>query len=56
VDFWSLGVLMFEMLVGDSPFDADDDDELFDQVRCPKMHSLLSPLPLFILTVCSFFE
>jgi len=32
VDFWSLGVLCFEFLVGDSPFEADEDDELFNQI------------------------
>eukprot|EP00729_Bicosta_minor_P021671 gene21671-35325_t len=32
VDFWSLGVLCYEFLVGDSPFEADKDDELFDQI------------------------
>eukprot|EP00041_Stephanoeca_diplocostata_P022261 m.529138 g.529138 ORF g.529138 m.529138 type:complete len:335 (-) comp22016_c0_seq11:1046-2050(-) len=29
VDWWALGVLMYEMMIGDSPFEADDDDELF---------------------------
>lgn len=31
-DFWSLGVLCYEFLVGNSPFEADEDDELFDQI------------------------
>jgi len=32
VDFWSLGVLCYEFMVGDSPFEADDDEELFSQI------------------------
>ena len=46
VDWWAFGVLTYEMLLGQSPFrgDADDEDEIFDAIledepcirsRCP---------------------
>ncbi|CAB4036733.1 serine threonine- kinase N2-like isoform X3 [Paramuricea clavata] len=44
VDWWGLGVLIFEMLVGESPFPGDDEEEVFDsivndEVRYPKFLS-----------------
>ncbi|XP_059850120.1 serine/threonine-protein kinase N2-like [Hypanus sabinus] len=44
VDWWGLGVLIYEMLVGESPFPGDDDDEVFDsivntEVRYPRFLS-----------------
>ncbi|TRY54968.1 hypothetical protein DNTS_020727 [Danionella cerebrum] len=35
VDWWSFGVLVYEMLIGQSPFHGDDEDELFESIRHP---------------------
>ncbi|XP_021269997.1 serine/threonine-protein kinase N3 isoform X1 [Numida meleagris] len=32
VDWWGLGVLIYEMLVGESPFPGDDEEEVFDSI------------------------
>jgi protein kinase N len=32
VDWWGLGVLIFEMLVGESPYPGDDEEEVFDSI------------------------
>lgn len=32
VDWWGLGVLIFEMLVGESPFSGDTEEEIFDSI------------------------
>ena len=31
-DWWAFGVLMYEMLLGQSPFRGDDEDEIFDAI------------------------
>uniref|UniRef100_A0AAY4A5I5 protein kinase C n=1 Tax=Denticeps clupeoides TaxID=299321 RepID=A0AAY4A5I5_9TELE len=45
VDWWGLGVLIYEMLVGESPFPGDDEEEVFDsivndEVRYPRFLSV----------------
>ncbi|XP_063329240.1 protein kinase C delta type-like [Pelmatolapia mariae] len=38
VDWWSFGVLVYEMLIGQSPFQGDDEDELFESIRSDIPH------------------
>ncbi|XP_074474042.1 serine/threonine-protein kinase N2 [Sebastes fasciatus] len=51
VDWWGLGVLIYEMMVGESPFPGDDEEEVFDsivndEVRYPRF---LSPASVSLL-------
>ncbi|KAJ8263321.1 hypothetical protein COCON_G00157780 [Conger conger] len=51
VDWWGMGVLIYEMLVGESPFPGDDEEEVFDsivndEVRYPRF---LSPESISII-------
>lgn len=32
VDWWAFGVLIYEMLLGQSPFKGDDEEEIFDAI------------------------
>ncbi|CAG02031.1 unnamed protein product, partial [Tetraodon nigroviridis] len=38
VDWWSFGVLVYEMLIGQSPFQGDNEDELFESIRTDIPH------------------
>ncbi|GMT03632.1 hypothetical protein PENTCL1PPCAC_25806, partial [Pristionchus entomophagus] len=47
IDWWGLGVLIFEMLVGEPPFSGEDEEEIFDSivnddVRYPRFLSIES--------------
>jgi serine/threonine protein kinase len=32
LDWWALGVLIYEMLLGQSPFRGEDEDEIFEAI------------------------
>lgn len=37
VDYWALGVILFEMLIGCTPFDGDTPQEMFENIRQNKV-------------------
>lgn len=37
VDYWALGVILFEMLIGCTPFDGDTPEEMFENIRGNKV-------------------
>lgn len=45
VDYWSLGILLYEMLVGQSPFRGEDEDDLFQAICNDKPHYSKSLAP-----------
>lgn len=61
VDWWAYGVLLYEMLVGQPPFDGEDEEELFaaitdNSVSYPKTLSKVRFLTYLLLCFLKMFR
>uniref|UniRef100_A0A674NB64 Protein kinase C n=1 Tax=Takifugu rubripes TaxID=31033 RepID=A0A674NB64_TAKRU len=45
VDWWALGVLMYEMMAGQPPFEADNEDDLFDKEAVSILRAFMTKNP-----------
>lgn len=57
VDWWALGVLLYEMLSGHAPFEAENEDDLFESILSEEVlyASWLSTEAVNILKAVSLF-
>ncbi|ESO06607.1 hypothetical protein HELRODRAFT_64769 [Helobdella robusta] len=37
VDWWTMGVLMYEMMAGQPPFDGESEEDLFESIQCDEL-------------------
>lgn len=56
VDWWSLGVIFFEMILGIPPFGGDTPEEVFEVRNCKTIYFFLRRVLDRILLSCSFID
>lgn len=54
IDWWALGVIIYLMIVGETPFDGDDERELFDNIVYKNVEypTCMSPEALTVIFMC----